>query len=558
MEWSFSPFLQALGWATLNSFWQMALLWACFAAIHYFFHLSSQRTYTLGVAGVFAGLLWFVYTFFHYYSTGRTQLFNSIEEINSFPLIHQLLYATSIAYLLLLIVPAYKALTNWQYIKCIRTKGLEKAPLNYRLYVRKIASQLGIAKSVKIYISNFIQSPVTIGFLKPMILLPVAAFNNLSVAQTEAVLLHELAHIRRHDYLINLLLTVVQVILYFNPFLKFFVKSIEVERENCCDEMVLQFQYNRFEYASALLQLERNAGAFHLAMAAANSNHLFNRIQKIAGSQKKPSFNARIRTIVIIGLLSLITVNKLAGPENKDIPIIKMKNLEPSKSPEITSPTPNRFDKEKSQTKPVVKLSVGIVGKQPEKIVAVDNKNDFVTEESIAEEITGIQDQAANIVQVALKERSIGLITKEQQNRIEKTIENTKKVLNIHWKEVEKSIGEALSFEEKESAKAQYYKELEQIDWKRMQKNLEAGYERVHWDKIDLELDQVLSMARLDSIESHINDVLIVLNNTLTMVNVPALPFPDVSLKEQARAKLEIQNQLKQVQKLKSKKIIRI
>ena len=70
-------------------------------------------------------------------------------------------------------------------------------------------------------------SPVTIGFLKPIILLPVAALNSLTPQQVEAVLLHELSHIRRYDYLINLVITLVHTLFYFNPFIKKFVSAIE-------------------------------------------------------------------------------------------------------------------------------------------------------------------------------------------------------------------------------------------------------------------------------------------------------------------------------------------
>ncbi len=320
MEWSNSPFLQAVGWAAINSFWQMALLWVCYSAIHYCFQLSSQRSYILGISGIFIGFIWFIVSYFEYLLNGSSPLLTGINQLRLSLYIPMFLNAASVAYLVLLIFPTYETFRNWQFILFIKQKGLKIAPLNNRLYIHKTSIQLGIFKTVKVYISDFIKSPVTLGFLKPVILLPVAALNNLSSTQIEAVLLHELAHIRRHDYLINLLLTIMHVILYFNPFFKFFIKRIEIERENCCDEMVVQFEYDRFEYASALLQLEKNAGAYHFAMAAANSNHLLHRIQKIAGTQKKPFFNVRPGTVVFLGAFSLIIASNLfnSGKNRKD------------------------------------------------------------------------------------------------------------------------------------------------------------------------------------------------------------------------------------------------
>ena len=89
------------------------------------------------------------------------------------------------------------------------------------------------------------------------IYLPVAAINHLSPHQIEAVLLHELSHIKRFDYLINLITRIIQTILYFNPFVRAFASIIEREREKNCDEIVLQFQYEPHGYASALLALEK-------------------------------------------------------------------------------------------------------------------------------------------------------------------------------------------------------------------------------------------------------------------------------------------------------------
>ncbi len=94
-------------------------------------------------------------------------------------------------------------------------------------------------------------------FFKPVILVPLAAINHLTPQQLEAVLLHELSHIKRYDYLVNLIINFIQTILYFNPFVKAFVKIVEKEREKSCDDMVLQFQYDSHEYATALLMLEK-------------------------------------------------------------------------------------------------------------------------------------------------------------------------------------------------------------------------------------------------------------------------------------------------------------
>src|SRR4030095_9500964 len=148
---------------------------------------------------------------------------------------------------------------------------------------------MGIHKPVHIYVSDLITSPVTIGFLKPIIWMPIAALTNLTQKQVEAVLLHELSHIRRYDYLINLLISFIRTILYFNPFVRLFAKTIERERERSCDEMVIQFEYDPHGYASALLILEKNnLIRSTIAVAASGQRRdLLYRIEKILGIEKR-------------------------------------------------------------------------------------------------------------------------------------------------------------------------------------------------------------------------------------------------------------------------------
>ena len=164
----------------------------------------------------------------------------------------------SVLYLFLLLLPISHFIRNYRYVRIIREYGLTKADSRWRIFVKKVAVLMGIKKPVHIWVSEFVSSPVTIGFLKPVILIPLAAINQLSPQQMEAVLLHELSHIRRYDYLVNFIINVIQSILYFNPFVKALVRTAEREREKSCDEMVLQFQYDSYEYATALLVLEKS------------------------------------------------------------------------------------------------------------------------------------------------------------------------------------------------------------------------------------------------------------------------------------------------------------
>ena len=229
-------FLQSLGWALLNSLWQMALLWAIYQLIIVSFQKlkASQKT-SLAILFTFAGFAWFVYTFVAsllLQSNSINSFYNSgIIDNNSWNYFagNVLPYA-AIAYLLVLAAPLWQFVRNYRFVQFIRVSGLKKIDVDWRMYVRRTAAAMGITREVKIWLSEWVTSPVTIGYLRPIILIPLAAMNNLTPHQVEAIILHELSHIHRYDYFLNLILSFIRTILYFNPFVKLLVKSIEKER----------------------------------------------------------------------------------------------------------------------------------------------------------------------------------------------------------------------------------------------------------------------------------------------------------------------------------------
>src|SRR6476620_9241028 len=107
-------------------------------------------------------------------------------------------------------------------------------------------------KKVRIYLSEKITCPLTIGLFKPIILVPDAAVNHLTTEQMEAVILHELAHIKREDYLLFILQILEGKIFFFNIFSKMLQHHHERERENACDDWVFCGQHNSMHYAEAL------------------------------------------------------------------------------------------------------------------------------------------------------------------------------------------------------------------------------------------------------------------------------------------------------------------
>ncbi|MES2329717.1 MAG: M56 family metallopeptidase [Bacteroidota bacterium] len=321
-----SNFLQALGYAIAYSLWQMALVWLIYMSITGLVSINAATKYRLAVASQVTGFVWFIFTFQFYYTQYSNaqppavvpQNLQAIVSSNtdlSSRLIQwmikgeQLLPYISMAYLLLMVFLCIRWFMGYRQTQNIRNHGLQKMPAEWRSFVNRIAGQLNIKKKIQVFLSDTVTTPLTIGFLKPVILIPVASINHLTTDQLEAVLLHELAHIKRYDYLVNIILSVVEISLFFNPFTQLLSKNIRKERENSCDDWVLQFQYDASLYAEALLRIAYLQAAPAFAMAATGKkNELLVRVKRmIEKKENRFSYRKQLLSFVIVtGILSSI------------------------------------------------------------------------------------------------------------------------------------------------------------------------------------------------------------------------------------------------------------
>jgi beta-lactamase regulating signal transducer with metallopeptidase domain len=203
---------------------------------------------------------------------GNTNIQNWLQSF-SVPLIS--------AYWLVVLFKVANALRQRHLLHSYYNKQLQKPSIEVRLFTRNKAYQFGIFKKVDIWLSHRVHTPLTFGFWKPIILLPVALVNQLSTAETEALIIHELTHIKAKDYLLNWLLMGVESFYFFNPFIRIIAQKIRLEREKNCDVQVLQFEYSNIVYAESLLktaQFKQEILSLQLA-AFQNKPQLFKRIQ---------------------------------------------------------------------------------------------------------------------------------------------------------------------------------------------------------------------------------------------------------------------------------------
>jgi bla regulator protein blaR1 len=324
-----SPFLQALGYAIINSLWQFALLWLVYFFANSVFRFSSHCKYTFALVLQLIGFTWFAGTIAFYYQEYSNLSANVGEYENQFSaaiiesasgsatratlfkwLINaeQCLPFLSVAYLLLLTFLSFKWVGSYKFTQQIKETGLAKIDVDWRLFVQRLSEQLGINRKVHIYLSNLVKTPLTIGFLKPIILIPLASINHLNTEQMEAVILHELAHIKRFDYLVNLLLSIIESTLFFNPFMQLLSKHIKRERENSCDDWVLQYEYNAATYAKALIKIAtlQIAQPSFAMRAAEEKDVLLTRVKRMIEKNEK-TFHYRHQLIAFLFITIVLT-----------------------------------------------------------------------------------------------------------------------------------------------------------------------------------------------------------------------------------------------------------
>jgi beta-lactamase regulating signal transducer with metallopeptidase domain len=185
--------------------------------------------------------------------------------------------------------------------------------IELQFVANKFAALFGISKKVKIGLSHLVDVPCMAGYLKPVILLPFILTTCLSAEELEAIILHELAHIKRNDYLVNLLQQVIAILLFFNPCAILISRIINEEREHCCDDLVVKATASPLIYAKALLKLEHTRqNDQKLALAATGKKyHLLNRIERIMKTKQtttgmRPALLAMLIFTAAVGCITLL------------------------------------------------------------------------------------------------------------------------------------------------------------------------------------------------------------------------------------------------------------
>ena len=331
---------EALGWTLLHSLWQ-GIIWVALLRIGTYMLKGrpAQHRYVLTLLSVFGLAMTAVVTFIQEYQSavgvaegfellsaeaktyiwaadlgaGGTWWETMTDQINT------LAPWLAGAWLLGLGMFLFRWIGAYFYVQELRYREAE--PMNYHWQdrINELGRQMGINKTVLLIESRRVCGPLSLGHFKPVVLVPMGLFTGLSPVQIEAILAHELAHIRRHDYLINLMVSLLEVVFFYHPAMWYLFREVSEAREHCCDDLAVATCGSAMDYAKTLAWLAENPSP-RVSLASAmggKRQDLLYRIKRLLTPQQIPG-NPGKAALALVLLLSMTTLAWLSPDLNED------------------------------------------------------------------------------------------------------------------------------------------------------------------------------------------------------------------------------------------------
>ena len=242
---------------------------------------------------------------------GVEQSTGILEQVGDF--LHQHASTVVMVWMLCLLGQLVQLMGGLYHLGRLRRRRVFDPGAQWQERLQVLAAGLGIRKTVDLIQSVYVSVPVTFGFLKPSILVPLGMLTNLPADQVETILLHELAHIRRNDYLANLLLHITEAVFFFNPGVRWVATLIREEREACCDDMVLMGTADRNSYFEALVTFGESTFAqqrYALPLGKGKTDLLW-RIRRMLNQENK-KLHIMEKAILSFGLMAVLAIGLIS------------------------------------------------------------------------------------------------------------------------------------------------------------------------------------------------------------------------------------------------------
>lgn len=386
MEPLLNNLIKATGWSILHSLWQGALIYALLLPSQMsILKLKAKIKYAFAYGANCLMLICFLFTFISVFQWPANQDLAAAYN----PVIPAAVYAAKISlsqyaemafpvlvllYAFGLFIQSYLVYKGYKKIQVLKNAVHVNVSEEWFALFIKLTNKLKIRKHIVFKLSEHVQVPLVVGYMKPVILFPLALALQMDIKQVEAILIHELSHVRRDDYMLNLVKTMIDTILFFNPFMWLMGRFINIEREHACDDLVVSMTKTPLTYAHALLKLEllaaENANPALAMAATGNNQQLYQRIKRITdmktnymnAKQKLFAITLTIATIISLAWISPSKTEKQQKGLNK--PVNKIEKLL------LSAP----IDTTKKKAKKIIMIN-GVRYEPAKDIKIIDNAN---------------------------------------------------------------------------------------------------------------------------------------------------------------------------------------
>lgn len=456
----------AFGWTLVHSVWQGAAL-----ALITVFALYLLRSYSANaryLAGVFA-LTFQVFisaaTFVYYYFKLAAISIPAAKPISSYVptsvTLENIKYELPVSFKLQMWLSAHiselvicwligaaflllRFAGGWIFTERLRTNAKIVMDKEWRARFGVLTARMNISQAIEFKETARILTPMVIGAFRPVVLIPIGLLSGFSTAQVEAILAHELAHIRRNDYLVNMLQSFVEVVFFFHPAIWWISEKIRTEREHCCDDIALSACGDRVSLAHALVKVAEWQNAPQMAMAFASSKPLLlKRIQRVLGMNSKPASTFGSMPVILIAISLIIGGSIYSVAQKVDKP-------KPKKVIKHTVRDKNRSDLEEIRIENELSEIAEI-----DPVVEIDEAGTLA--EIAADATLGQID-----IDISFGNDSLNKKMNEIHKRVQ-ALQNEMQPLNQRIEEIN------LEMEKQQFEAERYHREIEKIEWKKDQ-----------------------------------------------------------------------------------------
>jgi len=407
----------------------------------------------------------------------------------------------------------------------------------------QLTGRMKISQEVRLLESDRITVPGLVGWIRPAVIVPAGMLTHLPLNQVETILMHELYHLKRYDFLVNAFQMVMEGLFFYNPAVWMISKTMRLEREHCCDDLVIANCTAPLLYAKALFQISnRSYSVKRWVPAAGGPDHpgLFNRISRILNYQTmKTDIRDKLFSLLIFfaGVAIFLAINGFSsgvsvlktiagepsfstGPAGNGPVIQTLAEPQPEATPEVmdtipVAPEPNSGDVQKDVLSDQEIDEMIEEAKKAQKEAMEDIDWDEIKEEMEKAKTEALEDIDWETLKREMEQAKTEALEDIDWDEIKEEIEKakTEALEDIDWDEIKEEIErakvEALEEIDWESVKKEIeesMKELKEIDWEQMRKDVEKSMNEIDWQNMRIEIEESIKDIDFESIKKDIEN----------------------------------------------------